>query len=818
MSLAHSPRAIDLASTHPPPPTAGNVGRSALLVFLPLLILAWTALGVVYVFQATAEKGWYRQITLVEHEPVRELLLDKLDSVLADVQLLAGYEELMEYLDQPDEINRDRLGRSWLHFSNAKRVYDQVRFIDTDGMEIVRIDYRNGAAALAPALRLQSKAQRYYVREALLLSRGEVYLSPLDLNVEFGQVDRPFKPVLRLATPVFDRGGRKRGLMVLNYLGTRLLHELEVKDDAVRGHVILANTDGYYLRGLRRSDEWGFMFPESRGQRTLAVDYPQAWQTIAPNRAGQIETDLGFFTFSRVLFPPSVTPAQLPFQEEWILLTLLTTDEIEAILQRVQHNAWLSATLISLILAVVSWFLARARLQRQVAEAWLSHQAFFDGLTGLPNRQLLLDRLQMQVVSARRHRQYGVLMFLDLDNFKAINDSLGHPVGDKLLQLVAKRLVGLTRDEDTIARLGGDEFVILMPRLNPDPIKATDAARNAAEKIHRGLREAYDLGANEYIVTTSIGVALFRDGDATPDDLLRHADTAMYRSKSEGRNTIHFYHPRMQAIADARLTIEKDLHRALKNDELCLHYQPQVDVASGAIVGAEALIRWNHPEHGMISPAEFIPVAEESDLICLLGSWVLREVGDQMKAWLASDWWAASMSIAVNVSQRQFHQAEFVDQITRLLQDSGMSPFLLKLEITEGVAMAEVEDSTTTMHLLATQGIRLSLDDFGTGYSSLAYLKQLPVQQLKIDRSFVRDIAEDPDSAAIVATIVAMAKHLDLEVIAEGVESAEQLAFLKEQDCTAYQGFYFSRPVPADEFPRLCRLQEAEYGAQKLGN
>ena len=443
---------------------------------------------------------------------------------------------------------------------------------------------------------------------------------------------------------------------------------------------------------------------------------------------------------------------------------------------------------------------------RKRSEAKIRHLAYYDELTDLPNRTLLTDRLQHELAVAKRRGLLGALLFIDLDRFKTINDSLGHPSGDLILQQIAKRLLEHVRAEDTVARLGGDEFVILLPGLGKDPMEASHAVQTVAEKVSLAISEPYDVEGHEYHLTPSVGVVLFPEEDENVNDILKHADTAMYRAKASGRNAIRFYLPSMQQAADERFALEKDLRHAVSRGELFLHYQPQVD-NKGSIVGSEALIRWQHPSRGMVAPDQFIAIAEETGQIFSIGEWVLRTAIAQIGIWRKQELKGHMNFVAVNVSPRQFHQPNFVPQVISLLEEASVPPQCLKLEITEGIVMADVQDAIDKMAALKSIGVRFAIDDFGTGYSSMAYLKRLPVDQLKIDKSFVQDISTDPNDAAIVETIIAMAKHLGLDVVAEGVETEEELVFLDSQGCEAYQGYYFSRPVPVDDFSELLKQQ-----------
>jgi len=450
--------------------------------------------------------------------------------------------------------------------------------------------------------------------------------------------------------------------------------------------------------------------------------------------------------------------------------------------------------------------------ERMRAEARVEHLAYYDDLTELANRRLLHDRLQQEIAVARRHDVYGALLFIDLDQFKRLNDALGHPVGDELLRQVAMRLKNLVRAEDTVARLGGDEFVLVLPAQDRDLSHMGFEAQAVAEKVRTQLAESYNLNGHQYHMTTSTGIVLFPEDDEDADDILKHADSALYRAKEDGRNTVRFYQPSMQAAADTRLTLEKDLRDALEHDGFQLHYQPQVD-SEGRITGAEALIRWQHPQRGMVPPNMFIPVAEETGLILEIGNWVLRTAVQQVCEWRRCGVGEQLSRLAINISPRQFHQSNFVDQVISICEETSVPLDRIELEITESLVMSNLGETIEKMDALRSRGIRFAIDDFGTGYSSLSYLKRLPLDLLKIDQSFVRDIVSDPNDAAIVNTIIAMTSHLGLGVIAEGVETLEQLVLLRERGCSSFQGYYYSRPVPAEELVKLLhsgRLPQGE--------
>jgi len=420
---------------------------------------------------------------------------------------------------------------------------------------------------------------------------------------------------------------------------------------------------------------------------------------------------------------------------------------------------------------------------------------FYDPLTRLPNRRLLMDRMQLTLATRDRTAHDGALLFIDLDHFKTLNDTLGHDVGDLLLQQVATRLTLCTRDQDTLARLGGDEFVVMLQELSTNVHEAARQAEVVAQKIVSTLAEPYLLGTQHYQSTVSVGIAMFSDPHSTQEELFKRGDLAMYQAKADGRNTLRFFNPDMQAQMSARVTLEADLRQGLARQEFLLHYQPQAN-SQGQLLGAEALVRWQHPQRGMVPPGEFIGAAEICGLILPLGRWILQEACAQLVRWSAQPA-MAHISLAVNVSARQFRHPDFVQDVLAVLDATGAPAQRLELELTESQVVDDVEAVISKMNVLKNRGVRFSLDDFGTGYSSLSHLKRLPLDQLKIDQSFVRDLLTDPDDAAIVKTIVALGRALELDVIAEGVETSEQRAALEQLGCHLHQGYFLARPGPA---------------------
>jgi diguanylate cyclase (GGDEF)-like protein len=443
-------------------------------------------------------------------------------------------------------------------------------------------------------------------------------------------------------------------------------------------------------------------------------------------------------------------------------------------------------------MSMIASLLEDEREASELASEEVSHLAYTDALTGLPNRPLFMDHLILALAQASRSNQRVAVFFLDLDRFKDINDSLGHSTGDVLLKSVAERIRHCVREGDTVARFGGDEFTLLIPKID----NIEDAAK-IAQKIHETLKIPFVIADRELFITASVGISVYPADGLDPETLVRNADTAMYRAKDSGRDSYQLYAPAMNAQAVERLALENMLRRAIENEELVLFYQPLVDAESKAVVGFEALIRWQHPELGLLSPAHFIGAAELSGLIVPIGSWVLKTACKQTKLWhkrIDSD-----LKVSVNLSARQFQQPNLIEEISNVLEETGLRPGALELEITESNAMQNAELTIHTLREIKALGVRIAMDDFGTGYSSLNYLKRFPIDTLKLDRSFIREVTTDATDAAIVNAVIAMAHSLNLKVVAEGVETEDQLEALRKQKCDRIQGYLFSKPLPVDQ-------------------
>lgn len=434
------------------------------------------------------------------------------------------------------------------------------------------------------------------------------------------------------------------------------------------------------------------------------------------------------------------------------------------------------------------------------AEQKIKRLAFYDSLTQLPNRSLLIDRLQQILNQAGRHNFVGAVLYLDLDRFKNINDALGHAVGDELLKVVASRLESCSRTEDTVARLAGDEFVIVLSNLGKDRQHSADHAQLVAEKILAIFADPCLCAGHEIHISPSIGVVLFPDGVSEVEDILKRADTAMYRAKALGSKKIQFFEQEMQDAALARLSIEKDLRHAVDRQELELYFQPIASLADKRMMGAEVLLRWKHPERGMVSPGEFIPIAEDTGQILGIGDWIIGRAVEQLNAWQQAGMVTQTFYLSINISPRQFRQADFVEKFLAVVGDKGVTPGSITIEITESVVMSDIGDAVDKIRKLKESGIAFAIDDFGTGYSSLAYLQRLPLDVLKVDRTFVQNVAGDKDSRAIVESILSMAGHLDLKVVAEGIETEQEYEYFKARGVGCFQGYLLSGAISAQDF------------------
>jgi len=569
--------------------------------------------------------------------------------------------------------------------------------------------------------------------------------------------------------------------------------------DQVQGEVALRESE-LRFRSLLRD------IPSISVQGYLADGSTSYWNKASETLYGYTEQEALGKNLLELIIPPALRPhVQHAMQQMFEHGTPIASAELQ--LQRKDGrpvDVFSSHTQISIPGQPAEMFCIDIDISgRKRAEEEARYLAFYDALTDLPNRRLLMDRLRQVLASSARTGLHAALLFVDLDNFKTLNDSRGHAVGDLLILEVAQRLQHGMREHDTVARLGGDEFVVVVQNLPPDPAAAAAQMRQMGEDMLERLRQPCMLAGQQHHITASMGATVLRDHHVLPDDALKQADMAMYRAKDAGRNTLCFFDPDMQQAVNQRALLETELHIGLQQSQFFLLYQPQVD-SGGRITGAEALVRWQHPGKGLVGPGLFIALAEESGLILPLGQWVMETALRQQARWRA-DPALAGVRLAINVSARQFRQDDFVVQVLELLEKSGADPTRITLELTESLMLSDVEGVIATMRALKAHGVRFSLDDFGTGYSSLSYLKRLPLDQIKIDQGFVRDILHNASDAAIAHTIITLAGTLGLHVIAEGVETKAHHVFLQAHGCKAFQGYLFSRPVALEVFEAQAR-------------
>ncbi len=1031
----------------------GKSRRTFILHFL--VIFAVIAVVISATLGLYAYQRFQLQQEVLEH--TESLRLDLASKVVArnlqqpiiDLHLLAESQDMQDFLLDSNPGNTARLRHDFINLSKQSGIYDQIRFIDRQGQEQIRINYNNGQPTAIATKQLQNKSNRYYFQDTLRLSPGQVYISPLDLNIEKGAIELPYKPMIRFATPLpHPQDGKTAGILILNYMAGRLLSRFEESMTESWGSPMVLNRNGYWLYSPRHEDEWGFMLDK---KINFATRYPLAWAAILKSDTGSVRTPEGLFTYTTIRpnviagLPATgvhadaliwrllsrVNPDKLTFSlwrtmrehievTSWFflatlllsyLLTRLRTTNIEktdalaasqeryqnlfenmeegyALLEAVfdadgkvrdfrylavnpaferilglKRDEVVGKTIMSLIPDIEDYWIEayvhvattceaahleqynarfdryfeitaacpdygmvavlfadvtvrkRAEEQQRQAttafnntmeaimitdaeqkimvvnqaytrvtgyeseevigltpnlhrsgrhngefyqqlwhtleqsghwqgevwnrrkngeiypawenisvvkdeqgricnyvsvfsdistikqtEARLSELAHHDSLTGLSNRLAFNLNLEKALERVKRHQHKLALLYLDLDRFKLINDTLGHAAGDKLLQIISQRLLNSVRAEDVVARLGGDEFTVIM-----EDVAHSEDAATLAQKIIATVTEPMELDDQEIVISTSIGLSIYPDDASTATDLARAADTAMYRAKAKGRHTFEFYTSDLTDYAMQRLTTENSLRQALVRDELMLYYQPQIEVATGRLCGVEALLRWQHPEHGLLLPDKFIHIAEESQLIDLIGEWVLHKACAQARIW--RDAGLPVMRIAINLSPRQIKFDNTANAMEEAFKEHNLKPsdVLFELEITENVLQSK-EQISGPLRQLRQLGASIAIDDFGTGYSSLSHLKQLPIDTLKIDQAFLRNIPEDTNNTAITAAIISMGHSLGMRVVAEGIETLSQLQFLKQHACDEAQGFLFSEALPPEHLGKIFSL------------
>jgi diguanylate cyclase (GGDEF)-like protein/PAS domain S-box-containing protein len=679
--------------------------------------------------------------------------LDDLVEKVIMIRIKGGLSDQGEFNTAFERVQKDSLRLPATHREKVKELLNHIRNINRVSMEmpglISLLSNNIESTDLEDAYRIyyDSQQQRASTYRVFLL------LATLILLTYVFQVlirQRHQSNQLKLAANVFDSSSD--GITITD----------------IQGRILQVNPAFVEVTGYTREEILGKNPRILRSGRQTRSFYEKMWRSI--NDTGQWQGEIWNRRKNGIEYP------------EWLTITAVKDDE-------------------GMVTNYVGTF--RDITLSKAAEDEIKHLAFYDTLSGLPNRRLLLDRLHHALASSARSGREGALLFIDLDNFKTINDTLGHYIGDLLLQQVSHRIESCVREGDTVARLGGDEFVVMLEDLSEHSLDAAAQTKLVAEKILVSLNLPYKLAEHDCRNTPSIGATLFSSHQQSVDILMKQADIAMYQAKKAGRNTLRFFDQQMQASINERADLEKELNLAVENKQFLLYFQIQVD-SDGKPLGAEVLIRWIHPERGMVSPAAFIPLAEESGLILPIGQFVLDTACAQLKAWQGNEF-TEKLTLSVNVSAKQFQEASFVDKVRAAVEFNRINPMLLKIEPTESVLLENIEDTIVTMNNLKAIGVRFALDDFGTGFSSLQYLKRLPLDQLKIDQSFVRDISTDNSDKAIVSTIIGMAQRLGLDVIAEGVETEEQRQFLHDSGCHKYQGYLFGKPMPIEQFETQLR-------------
>ena len=775
-----------------------------------------------------------------------------LAEITSDVKLIASLpmaRDIANSQSKPEEslAQENQLAEILASVLTSHPEYFQIRLIGAKnfGREIVRVDRDSTGIKIITGHDLQEKGHFPYVFEALRLPPGEFYVSRINLNRERGAHQGLNKPTLRIATPIKSDDGKVFGIVVINVDLNRMFNLIrtDIPDDI---KVFLTNDEGDYLIHPDASKTFGF----DLGRRFMIQNDMKSTNRILDGQDNNIVLDTTNEEVSENACVASFVrvPFGLAAEHRFVMMGLSTP--LENVLREthilglniVQITLFFSvlAIIISLILSRVlaqplnlmakavgqfaagnplselplkrndeigylakSFLAMTSKLSAQVGELQekqhhLDYLAHHDQLTDLPNRLLFLDRLNQAIIKAHRNKAQLAVLFIDLDRFKHINDSLGHFVGDEVLKIAAKRLQEHVRQEDTISRLGGDEFTIIVEKMHsPADVIVV------AQKFISAFKRPFVVERHEFYLTCSIGISIYPQNGKKADELLRNADAAMYKAKEQGRNNFQFYSEDMTEKALQHVVMETSLRRALEQDEFVVFYQPLIDLATSRIIGMEALVRWQNPELGLIPPNEFIPLAEETGLIIPLGERVLFTACKQIKAWY--DLALSPGRVAVNLSGKQLQMEDLVGIIQKVLDRTECRPEWLELEVSEGFYMLEPEHSIAILNQIQKMGVELAIDDFGTGYSSLSQLKQLPISKLKIDRSFVKDIPHDPDDEAIARAVIALAKSMRLRVIAEGVETMEQLRFLSQEGCDEVQGYIYSRPIPADQMTDMLK-------------
>ncbi len=812
------------------PAMPSSFARVAVL-FVPVAVLLCSASLISY--RAEADRVISERLDQ-SRESVRVIdsqLQLRMELMASDIRYLSRSHALVDHLFGPRPVDESMadLEADWLEFARIRGIYDQIRLIGSDGWERVRVNYRDGNVAVVPRAQMQDKSGRYYFEESYARSPGAIYASRFDLNIEHGEIERPLKPMIRIGTPVMDKEGSKWGILLVNYLGRDLLDRL---DRAERKPLWLVDAEGFWLRGPERALEWGFMLGHDKAR--MAEVHPAAWSRIRAAASGSFEDDEGIWIF-RTLRPAALLADALsqvdaePDAHWWKVIDFIPADELDRALAPVRYAHGLTTAALLACLMAGAFALARAmqaerdakrRLEqvnqeleirvaartqeladeietRRRSETLLAHKAAHDALTGLPNRQSAETWFGKAIEATDRERGGVALAFVDLDNFKLVNDNLGHDFGDELLRLVARRLTHTVRSTDLIARYGGDEFLLLLRS------SGEDGKLNAAlQRFRNCFADAFEVGGHQIRIEASFGVALYPTDGTDWKGLLKAADVALYSAKRQGSGRQCYFSAGLAAELKGRFELESALREAVRQSRIDVHFQPKLE-AGGRICGFEALARWTDPAMGPVGPDRFIPLAEETGLISALGRQVLEAACREAAGWQSlADY---PVSVAVNLSSRQFLEGDLVALVADVLDESGLPANCLELEVTESALMQDKARTIEVLSTLRRSGIRISIDDFGTGYSSLSYLQELPIDGLKIDKSFVNGCEREGAHMTIPHAVIFLGKSLELQVVAEGVERAAQFDVLRRCGCDEFQGYWIARPLPAAQAREMLR-------------
>jgi diguanylate cyclase (GGDEF)-like protein/PAS domain S-box-containing protein len=920
--------------------------KKTLLLALPFVIIIGLAIRLYYSEQVVAVENHAQHMNKYAVRDLHLTLQQLLQNIKGDAHLLASHSLLPAVLKNPQGNKAKQLASQWLVFAAQKRIYDQLRLLDLQGQELLRINLTDTGATVVPREQLKNKADRNYFREAVTLPVGQIYLSPLDLNIENGQIEQPIKPMLRVTIPVTDARGDKVGTIILNYLAADIMTRIDSLNRLIEGQALLLNRQGYYLRGFTREQEWRFMYPElEQSDGLFGTHFAEIWQQITHTQQGQMNSEPGLFNYQWISSDGD-TGSSTPYTRHFVLISTISADRLAALEAPYRNAAWAALLLALPTILIIAAIAARFRLRelntferlrvaeanqrlmlesvgegiigldgdghltfanyraaeltgyqpsemcgRQVhsllhscnengcnhtletcplqlnlrqgvprrvdndvflrkncdafpveyisnpiikngelqggvisffditarkdAEQHIEYLVLNDPLTDLPNKKLFIDRLSQQLAASRSTGQLAILLYIDIDRFKQINDGWGYSNGDKILVETAQRLKSISQDGDTIARISSDEFVLLRPDKIADTEQVAHAAQLLADEIMLIMEQPYRLDSYNVRITASIGITLLPLADEDATTVLSHADTAVTSAKEAGRHTTRFFEMEMEHNTRKWLAIHNRLLEAIANDTFSLVYQPKVS-QDGRLVGLEALLRWTDRELGYVSPADFIPIAEQSGLIKQISDFVLTSACQQIKEWCDAGLEHVFNHVAINITSEQFSDMDFVDYVLGHIERMGINANNIELEITERTLVDDVATTRDKVLALREHGVRFSIDDFGTGYSSLAYLQQLPLDRLKIDRTFVTDVDKNRDRQTIVEAIILLAKGLGIEVIAEGVENEAEMHFLLRAGCHEFQGYHFYHPLRPDELTNLLQQQASELVEQPV--